>query len=61
MNFDQWYYKQNYPTTNDAIAEVAWDTCKSEILSLLAERSGKCCGTKAIELDRMAAVIRRVV
>lgn len=61
MNFDQRYKKPEAEFLDYRNAKKGWNACKKEILSLMEERSEKCCGTKAVELDRMMAVIRTVV
>ena len=61
MNFDQWYLRENYPTGTEGYTRATWKACKEEILSVIEARSEKCCGTRGIELVRIAQVIRTVV
>lgn len=60
MNVGQWLARER-DIEEVLVAQRAWRGCKDEIISLMEERSKKCCGTKAVELDRMVAVIRTVV
>ena len=64
MNFEQWFDRlpDIGPFINDtASAELGWCGCKGEILTLIEERAEKCCGTKGVELERIAQIIRTVV